>query len=64
MAGQPVAVLRDGHEVGSVMTGADGSYRFTLAPGDYAVEMPCGVSLPATVPAGGSVSKDYTCQVP
>jgi hypothetical protein len=64
MAGQPVEVLRAGQWVASVKTGADGSYRFTLVPGDYTVVMPCGVSVPATVAAGGSVTQDYTCQVP
>ena len=64
-----IFVLRDGDEVATDETGADGRFRIPLEPGTYTVRAealkPSGIALfkplpPVTVPADGYVSVTIT----
>ena len=57
---------RDGTVVGSIQTGSDGSFRFTLSPGTYSVvgSDNCPGSASAVVTSGGTTVVTVSCQVP
>jgi len=62
MGEDPVSVLSGGREIAATMSAPDGSFRFTLPPGEYLLVMPCGeIRVQATVSAGVTSRKDFTC---
>ena len=57
-----VTVTHDGKVVARAVTGMDGAFAFTLAPGTYTVSG-C-TSFDVTVRSGRTTSHDLTCPVP
>jgi len=60
--GISVTAVRQGKVVASMVTGADGVFRFSLPPGSYAIRGCDEVAI--TVAAGSSIRADLSCQVP
>lgn len=60
--GITVTAVRQGKVVASMMTGADGAFRFSLPSGSYVIRG-C-VDVAVTVAAGSSTRTDLSCPVP
>jgi hypothetical protein len=60
--GVKVMVFSGGKQVASAMTGADGTFSFTLPPGNYALSGCQTASVSVT--AGTRTTHDLTCAVP
>jgi carboxypeptidase family protein len=61
-SGITVTATRNGTTVASMVTGSDGSYRFTLPPGSYAMKGCSDATV--TIAAGQVVHQDLRCDVP
>ncbi|HEY5050651.1 MAG TPA: hypothetical protein VII50_07095 [Acidothermaceae bacterium] len=60
--GITLTATHNGRPVASVVTGADGSYRFTLAAGSYVVTGCAGITVVVT--AGHIDQQDIGCPIP
>jgi hypothetical protein len=58
----PLTAAQNDRPVASTVTGSDGGYRFTLAPGSYVVTGCVGVTV--VVVAAQVAHQDITCPVP
>ena len=60
--GLPLTATQNGQPIASTVTGSDGGYRFTLAPGSYVIT---GCADAAVVVVAGQIARqDITCPVP
>jgi hypothetical protein len=60
--GTTLTATQNGRPVASVVTGNDGSYRFTLAPGSYVVTGCADATV--VVVAGQVAHQDISCPIP
>jgi hypothetical protein len=60
--GNTLTATQNGRPVASTVTGAAGSYRFTLAPGSYVVTGCQDVTV--VVVGGQGAHRDITCAIP
>jgi len=57
-----VTAVRQGKDVASMVTGADGKFHFVLLPGSYVIRGCTDVTI--TVAAGSRTQEDLSCPVP
>jgi hypothetical protein len=60
--GITLTATQNGRSIASTVTGADGSYRFTLAPGSYVVTGCADATV--VVVAGQVAHQDISCPIP